>query len=206
MRGVRSSWPTEPRVFYGQIYNLLDQVTPLREDCGNLCGKLCCQPANPDTGIYLYPGEEAMFQRDETWLSWSVQQAEEYDFPPSWRGPVYFVRCTGECPRERRPLQCRFFPLTAHFLASGALALIWETIALPYRCPLLGRRLPLEQEFVNAAAAAWSLLMQHPLIRDLVLWDSQERRRSAHKVSFLGPARELKWVPPWQIVKMLRFG
>lgn len=193
------------RLLYERIYRLLDNVTPLREDCGNLCGKACCQPIHPDTGIYLFPGEEIMFNRAEGWLTWAEQRAEEHDFPPSWRGPVYFVRCNGTCPRSRRPLQCRLFPLTAHYLAEGHLVLIWETLALPYRCPLLSGNSPLEHAFVEAAAAAWRLLLQHPLIDDLVRWDSRQRQRAARKTLPFRRDRQARGRSPWRIVKVLDF-
>ncbi|MGB9885667.1 MAG: hypothetical protein ACPLPT_03540 [Moorellales bacterium] len=177
--------PAAPdRETYEQIYRLLDEVTPLAEDCGKLCGKLCCQPDRPDTGIYLFPGEEAMFRKDETWLTWTSQQAEEYDFPPSWRGTVYFVRCRGICPRHSRPLQCRFFPLTAHYLPDGHLAIIWETLSLPYCCPLLTGAYPLRQDFVLAVAEAWRRLVGFSLVRDLVRWDSRQRGKAAKKLVF----------------------
>lgn len=211
------SWLKEPegqkvpagldRKTYKRVYRLLEKVTPLREDCGALCGKLCCRPVRPETGIYLFPGEEAMLRGTEEWLEWTEQQAQEYDFPPSWRGPVYFVRCHGHCPREKRPLQCRFFPLTAHYLPEGHLVLIWETVALPYRCPLLGGRFPLEQAFIEAVAKAWELLLQHPLIEDLVRWDARARQQAARRVVPLTPrpAKKAGGTAPWQIVKVVRF-
>jgi len=170
------------RETYARVYRLLDEVTPLREDCGLLCGRLCCRPDRPDTGIYLLPGEEALFRGDEEWLEWTEQRAEEYDFPPGWEGTVYFVRCRGTCPRSSRPLQCRFFPLTAHCLPDGHLVIIWETLALPYRCPLLTGAYPLEHGFVRAVAEAWRLLMRFRRVRELVCWDSRQRDKAAKKL------------------------
>lgn len=196
--------PRLDRPTYQKIYALLDRATPLPGDCGELCGRLCCRPRDPDLGIYLFPGEETMFTRREPWLTWTEQEAQDYDFPPTWRGTVYFVRCTGSCPRENRPLQCRFFPLTAHYLPDGSLALIWETLFLPYRCPLLSRQFPLQNDFVVAAARAWELLIEDPRVRDLVLWDSRQREKALGHTAFLRRPRRPQ-ASPLQIVKVIRF-
>ena len=73
---------------------LIGERTPLRSDCGQLCGAACCQ-ADEDGqgGMYLFPGEEALLH------------GEDSDF-----APIY--TCDGTCARENRPLACRIFPLT----------------------------------------------------------------------------------------------
>lgn len=53
---------------YTKIYQLLDRATPLKEDCGKLCQKACCHQENQELGMYLLPGEEALFTRKEDWL------------------------------------------------------------------------------------------------------------------------------------------
>ena len=65
---------------FNRIYRLLDQVSPVDYDCGELCGAACCTCQDPDMGIYLLPGEEKMFTRDEDWLSWGWCMAEDYEF------------------------------------------------------------------------------------------------------------------------------
>ena len=78
------------------IYRLLDRVSAIDGDCGKLCGAACCTCQDPDMGIYLLPGEEKMFNRDESWLKWGYTMAEDYEFPDSWHGKVYFLQwCTG---------------------------------------------------------------------------------------------------------------
>ena len=73
---------------------LIGERTPLRSDCGQLCGAACCQ-ADEDGqgGMYLFPGEEALLP------------GAGGDF-----APIY--TCEGACAREERPLACRIFPLT----------------------------------------------------------------------------------------------
>ena len=77
----------------------LKQVTPLKRDCGRICGARCCRPLEgEETGMLLFPGEE-----------------EAYADRPGWKiRPTalgLMVICPGTCSREERPLSCRLFPL-----------------------------------------------------------------------------------------------
>lgn len=171
---------------YKAIYRLLDKVSPIDGDCGKLCNAACCTCGGDskdedgldyDLGIYLLPGEEKIFTMKEDWLKWSVEYAEDYDFPDSWFGKIYFVRCKTPpmCPRESRPLQCRFFPLAPHFSEKGKLQLIYCTSDLPYTCPLISEKMKLTDEFIKATYTVWNRLIQDPLIFDLVQMDSEDR-------------------------------
>lgn len=162
---------------YRAIYRLLNRVSPLNGDCGTLCGSACCLPAGEDLGIYLLPGEEKVFTGKEDWISWNSEQAEDYDFPDSWRGKVYFIRCTAPpfCPREMRPLQCRFYPLEPHLTWDDRLFLIRSTADTPYTCPLIQEQIQLDPRFVKATYTVWKRLITDPLIYDLIKMDSAER-------------------------------
>ena len=164
------------KVDYQKLYKLTANVTPLKEDCGGLCGAVCCRPDQENTlGMYLFPGEEKMFTGNEDWLQWERRDPRRDDFPPSWVDPVYFVRCTKPCPREMRPLSCRFFPLTPHILKDKRLILITETLELPYTCPLIVQDIPLRADFIEVVAQSWQELLKDFRIRDLVEMDSAER-------------------------------
>ena len=169
----------------------MNKVSPLPADCGQLCGAACCNcggdgsgpdSADFDMGIYLLPGEEKLFTREENWLKWSIEDAEEFEFPDSWYGKVYFVRCKTppHCPREIRPLQCRFYPLAPYLDEKGNFKLILSPAELPYRCPLISEKIPLQDSFVRATRTVWNRLIQDPLIRDLVAMDSKELRKKKH--------------------------
>lgn len=168
---------------YRAIYRLLDRVSPLPYDCGTLCGAACCicgdeqDQEDFDLGIYLLPGEEKLFTKEEDWLCWTCEQAEDFDFPLSWHGKVYFVKCKTppDCPRAFRPLQCRFFPLSPHLTEEGILRLVLCTSRLPYACPLIERDMDLTPSFIQATYTVWKHLLRDPLIFDLVLMDSQDR-------------------------------
>ena len=43
---------------------MLENLTPLKSDCGKRCGHACCQsPAGEERGMLLFPGE-AEYYRD----------------------------------------------------------------------------------------------------------------------------------------------
>lgn len=162
------------------IYRLLDRVSPVPYDCGKLCGSACCTISgdHPDEemGIYLYPGEEQIHDQDDPWLCWTVEQAEDYEFPDSWNGDIYFVRCTDppHCPRSKRPLQCRTYPLAPRLTEDGILILIKNDENLPYTCPLIVNDMELSDDFIRATYTVWSHLIRDPFIYDLILMDSQK--------------------------------
>ena len=164
---------------YLAIYRLLDRVSPVPYDCGTLCNAICCNCGNDDEdrGSYLLPGEDKVHPRDSDWLTWSAELAEDYDFPESWTGKVYFVRCKPPpiCPREKRPIQCRTFPLTPHIDENGELTMILNDTELPYSCPLIDEQMELTPEFIKATHTVWKHLIRDPLIYDLVKEDSEYR-------------------------------
>ena len=169
------------------LYRLLDKVSPLDQDCGQLCGAACCtcssetdssdSTGEDDFGIYLLPGEEKMFSRKEDWLGWEKNFAEDYEFPDSWHGTVYFLHCKTApcCPRENRPLQCRFFPLAPHLDEDDVLHMVYQNSELPYECPLISQEIPLNEDFIRATYTVWKHLIRDPLLYDLVVMDSDYR-------------------------------
>lgn len=160
---------------YQEIYDMLNKVDHVPYDCGTLCGKACCQRWDEDLGIYLLPNEDLVLQGEKDWVSWEKHRVRNYDFPASWQGKTYFLKCNSNCPREKRPIQCRTFPLAPHLSSRGELMLIWETISLPYSCPLLANRVELNKEFIRTLYHAWQILISDPLIEDLVGHDSLSR-------------------------------
>jgi hypothetical protein len=179
-------------------------VSPIDGDCGELCGGACCCAGEEDAaaqgfnlGIYLLPGEDKLFRKRDGLFEWSASKAEDGDFPSSWRGKVYFIRCKTPplCQRDMRPLQCRFFPLTPHLFADGTLKLIlFPMERLPYTCPLISERRPLSKAFVRASYTVWRRLIRDPLIRDLVAYDSEERDAGALTV-IEAPSRPAPKIP-----------
>ena len=213
---------------YKAIYRLLDRVSPVPFDCGELCGCACCLPEGDDLGIYLLPGEEKIFTGCEEWLTWNYDDAEDYEFPDSWHGKVPFICCNTPpvCDRSMRPIQCRTYPVAPHLMTGDdsseeKLILILSDIDAPYICPLIEKNsvyvsecddkvdnngddngddhgddhddlellniktvsengkhssdLKLDERFLKATHTIWKHLIKDPLIRDLVILDSDER-------------------------------
>ncbi|MBQ3291905.1 MAG: hypothetical protein IJH43_05980 [Mogibacterium sp.] len=168
---------------YRAIYRLLDRVSPVPFDCGMICGAACCNAAHYDEemGIFLLPGEEKIHDRHADWLTWSTLSTEEYEFPESWHGSVYFVRCKTppHCLRGMRPIQCRSFPLAPHLTEDGILQLIYNDAELPYKCPMIEDKTELDPRFIRATYTVWKHLIRDPLIYDLVEMESEYRDESS---------------------------
>ncbi len=89
--------------FYHELYRLLETETPLKFNCGRLCGAACCQVSPELPGMYLFPGEEALFE------GLAGFTGSEGHLPGY--GAVRLLSCEGHCDRVLRPLSCRVFPL-----------------------------------------------------------------------------------------------
>ena len=88
----------------------LKSVTPLKRDCGRVCGAACCRsPENEETGMLLFPGEEEAYRGKE---GWTIRETA--------MGPM--AVCPGHCDRDERPLACRLFPLLPVIREDGGAA------------------------------------------------------------------------------------
>ncbi len=121
------------------IYRLLDKVSPVNGDCGLLCGCLlhmtpdpvCCQSATTMTicsASISFPARKNSFRVTRNGCDWSWAYAEDYEFPDSWHGKVYFLECLKHvtATANMRPLQCRTFPLAPHIDEDGELYMIYQ--------------------------------------------------------------------------------
>ena len=140
---------------------LLETLTPLKTDCGTLCGAACCQDnGEAGSGVWLLPGECAEAMR------WGeVKQTHM----PVTGNAVRTLYCKGACERGVRPFMCRIFPLTPYLSSKTG---TWE-VRLDRRaaavCPLFdcGKR-GLDPEFVSAATRAVRLLAGDAAYRRLL--------------------------------------
>lgn len=165
-----------------EIYKLMD-VSPVKYDCGALCSNACCNVSSSEFGIYLLPGEIHCFSEKESWFVVEKQNPKQYDFPASWQNDtVYFLLCSGSCPRHKRPIQCRSFPLAPHIDFNERLHVIWETLELPYKCPLIENDENLNLYFITNIFWGWKKLIKNKLIKDLVVYDSYTRILEGSKI------------------------
>lgn len=76
---------------YEKINKIMGELTPLKADCGKLCGGACCK-GDENTGMRLFPFEESSLPVKEL------------------PNGVRLVVCSGTCNRAERPLACKIFP------------------------------------------------------------------------------------------------
>lgn len=126
---------------------LLENVTPLQMDCGEVCGGACCvSHPGEQTGMLLFPGEEDAYT-----------QEEGYTVTDSPMGKL--LTCSGRCDRQNRPLACRMFPLVMLLRDDGVK--VATDAAARSVCPLARQgKNALSQEFVSAVRQAAVLLAE----------------------------------------------
>ena len=113
--------------------------------------------------VYIcFPARRSCLQSRRTELKWSRENAEDYEFPDSWHGKVYFIRCVNPpvCDRRMRSIQCRTYPLAPHIDDYGRLSLIYNVSDLPYVCPLIEDKITLNRDFIQATYTVWKHLIR----------------------------------------------
>lgn len=132
---------------------LLHALTPLKTDCGRLCGGACCQ-GDERTGMLLFPGEDALY------AGCGFADVLDADFTLGGEAARLLV-CRGTCPRAERPLACRLFPLFLRFDKRGGTRIVLDSRACAV-CPLTDYGMSaLDGAFVAAAREAYALLMEN---------------------------------------------
>lgn len=149
---------------YLQLYRLFDRSTPIKADCGKLCGSVCCR--GDDCGMYLFPGEERVFKLLRP--DWAKIEKSDfcYEFNEKTKH-VPILLCNGRCDRYQRPLACRIFPLTPYINKAQKAEIIIDARAKAI-CPL-AKTLNIDdfdKKFVKNVQRAFSLLMKNKEIAE----------------------------------------
>ena len=132
---------------------LLENLTPLKTDCGRLCQGACCQ-GDEATGMLLFPGEEALY------ADCTFARVVPTGFSLGGT-PAQLLVCDGRCDRKNRPLACRLFPLFLKFREDQTPVLRMDARARAV-CPLTDYGISaLDGAFVAAAREAYALLMEN---------------------------------------------
>ena len=149
---------------------LLENETPLKADCGRLCGHACCQPDETgDNGMLLYPFEERFYQKPIPGFAFTLHPDDRL-VKGGWR-----LVCQGTCPRAHRPLACRIFPLRMRLDANEAQGTASVTAELEPRawalCPLpeQGGLRAMNATFIGAVEAAGTLLSRNTTLLEAML-------------------------------------
>ena len=180
---------------YIKIYNMTNNASPLGEfNCGELCDSICCtvESKNKDDiysemVLYMLPGEEEMLENESDWFEMYYETTDEYRYPDSWDGEVYYIKCTNPpyCNRKLRPIQCRSFPLSPHLDKDDNLHLIYDEDDMTYQCPIISQKLGLDEDFIKKVYKMWKRLIEDKLIFDLIKMDSEKREKDKKKLKMV---------------------
>jgi len=138
---------------------IIGSKTPIKADCGRLCGKLCCRKApdqaGQETGMLLFPGEEPLFPLFAGAPGFTVRQTALMG------KPALMAVCSGRCRRENRPLSCRIFPFAPYENGDGSITVNPDPRAIG-RCPLLSRHASehIDPQFIFAIQKAFAFLSE----------------------------------------------
>jgi len=145
---------------YSYVYKKLNTVTPIKADCGKLCGAACCK-GDSDTGMYLFPNEAVM-------LGSTDHKIKDVS------GRKLFV-CDGTCDRNFRPLSCRIFPLIPYVDSEGRLSVIFDQRAKGI-CPIAHANdfSNLDPEFIKNVTHISKLLIRFRDIKKFIYELSKE--------------------------------
>lgn len=143
-----------------QAYSLLSEHTPLKTDCGLLCGKACCKSNSvgntENAGMLLLPGEE------------NLLCDSFFTFSDSEEGKI--LTCDGSCNREMRPFSCRIFPYYARISKDGKITLKEDPRAFSV-CPVSLRKKGTRSNIYfrrNAIRAVRILIRDEDFKRELI--------------------------------------
>lgn len=139
---------------------LLENVTPLKSNCGRLCGGACCEAdESGENGMLLFPFEDTFYNAPIEGFPFHLVPDDTL-----FEGGRRLV-CEGLCPRGHRPLACRLFPLRLRLETDDE-----QTHAVPELdprawcvCPLLeqGGLRAMSGAFIEAVGQAGEILVQN---------------------------------------------
>lgn len=140
---------------------IMENITPLKTDCGKCCGAACCAPdEDGQGGMVLFPGEEALYRELPEGMTISAYDA----IVPG----MQLLTCSGACDRHLRPLSCMLFPLTPVVVekdGKAGLKVMVDPRAFSV-CPLCeGGVRGMDAQFVDSVRKAGLALCQNGEIR-----------------------------------------
>ena len=128
-----------------KLYEYLNNITPLKTDCGKVCANKCCK-GNDTDGMLLFHGEEILFMGKENFRVYFDSRYE-----------CNAVSCKGSCNREERPLSCRIFPYFLYVKDNGTLSVAPDIRAADF-CPLVNGKYKIDREFLRALRISGKLI------------------------------------------------
>lgn len=151
---------------YKKAYSLLDNTTPCKFDCGELCGKACCSNNSnfaQNSGMLLLPYEkDYIFSLGKT--SFSFENSND---------GTYLI-CRGNCERNFRPISCRIFPFYPSFTEDNNFVCRADIRAISV-CPLIISKKFKRQNvyFLRNFKKSIKVLLSHEEIKKEILKTSE---------------------------------
>ena len=141
---------------------MLEDLTPLKTDCGLTCGGACCRPMEGEmTGMLLFPGEEAYYAGLEGYRMTEADQGT-------------LLICSGRCSRADRPLSCRLMPLIP--LVRGEGVKVATDLRAKAVCPLAQQgKDALNPDFVAAVRQVGRILAEDDVQRAFLVGLTQQQ-------------------------------
>lgn len=133
-----------------RAYAAIGNQTPMKNDCGLLCGAACCAcDEDGQGGVCLLDSEAQALKK----IQWGhIDHDARMDAP--------MLMCTSMCDRELRPFLCRIFPLCPVMGKSGKWTVRMDARARAL-CPLSSGGLnALNPDFVRGCAMAVRILAE----------------------------------------------
>lgn len=127
---------------------IIGSKTPIKADCGELCGAKCCG-GGYESGMILLPGEDKLLKTGEYKIKKKTIGKEK----------VKFAVCRGSCSRGKRPFMCRIYPLLPYLNKDGTIMVIADPRA-GYLCPLLSAQEYIDPDFKKAVKKASEILIR----------------------------------------------
>ena len=140
---------------YKKAKRIMEDKTPLKRDCGLLCGKACCK-GDKETGMLLFPNESTSFDITE-------------------KDGVRLCVCAGSCNREERPLSCMIFPFFPYLTKEGRIKVIPD-IRGAQVCPIVRNfaAARLDRRFLRRVKKVGRLLCEDEECRSFINGISRE--------------------------------
>lgn len=140
---------------YKEANRIIGDKTPLKKDCGTVCGAVCCK-GDKDTGMLLFPFEETTLTVNE-------------------KDGVRLAVCEGKCKREERPLSCRIFPFFPYVTAQGKITVIPDIRGVNV-CPLVSNfsEVQFDKGFLWRVKKVGRLLYADEACREFLIETSRE--------------------------------
>ncbi len=147
---------TDYKKMYEKIFKVMGELTPLKADCGKLCGHACCK-GDRDIGMRLFPFEET---------SMGVTYGKQ---------GVRLVVCDGTCNRAQRPLACRIFPFFPTIDEKGRI-FVEPDIRAKRLCPLITHsdEIVFDKRFFKAVKMVGKILAKDEACREFLYASTEE--------------------------------